>query len=160
MKFSVLTTFLRSIVFTFILLSLPNVAFHVSHPKFSKTSFESSIAFAATADTKALDSLYHAAKKGGRAVFWGPTDPEEIAPIFAAFKKRFPGIEMTHFEIQPNEFTQRFVAEGRQDERRKLTSWRWVRAKSPSCENAIYFSGTMTGRRYSDSLPQRSMETG
>jgi iron(III) transport system substrate-binding protein len=113
MKVSTSTTILRLIVFTFTLLSLPNVAFHVSHHKFSKISFESSMVFAATADTKALDSLYQAAKKDGRAVFWGPTDPDEIAPIIAAFKKQFPGIEVTHFEIQPNEFTQRFAAEGR-----------------------------------------------
>ncbi len=113
MKVSMLRTILRLIVFTFILPLFPNVAFQVSHQKFSNASFEPSLVFAATADSKALDNLYQAAKKEGRAVFWGPTDPGEIAPIIAAFKKEFPGIEVTHFEIQPNEFTQRFVAESR-----------------------------------------------
>jgi iron(III) transport system substrate-binding protein len=60
-----------------------------------------------------LDQLYQAAKKEGRVVFWGPTDPKEIAPVIAAFKKQFPGIEVAHFEIQPNEYTQRFAAEAR-----------------------------------------------
>ena len=67
--------------------------------------------FAATIDSKALDSLYQAAKKEGQVVFWGPTDPEHIAPVAAAFKRQFPGIEVTHFEIQPPEYTQRLVAE-------------------------------------------------
>jgi iron(III) transport system substrate-binding protein len=113
MKNSLLAAILRSFVFIVLLLSFPNVAFHVGHPQFGNASFESSVAFAATVDAKALDGLYQAAKKEGRVVFWGPTDPEEIAPIFAAFKKQFPGIETMHFEIQPNEFTQRFVAESR-----------------------------------------------
>lgn len=60
-----------------------------------------------------LDQLYQAAKKDGRVVFWGPTDPDQIAPVIAAFRKQFPGIEVTHFEIQPNEYTQRFAAEAR-----------------------------------------------
>ena len=54
---------------------------------------------------KALDSLYAAAKQEGKVVLWGPTDPEQIAPVAQAFKKRFPGIEVTHFHIQPPEFT-------------------------------------------------------
>jgi iron(III) transport system substrate-binding protein len=60
---------------------------------------------------KTLDSLYAAAKQEGKVVLWGPTDPEQIAPVAQAFKKRFPGIEVTHFHIQPPEFTQRLVAE-------------------------------------------------
>jgi len=102
---------IRVVVFSFILLSLPTTAFYLGQQKFSETRFGPGSVFAATADNKGLDSLYQAAKKEGQVVFWGPTDPEHIAPVAAAFKREFPGIEVIHFEIQPPEYTQRLVAE-------------------------------------------------
>jgi len=67
-------------------------------------------AWAATS-SRGLDELYEAAKKEGQVVFWGPTDPDQIAPVIAGFKRQFPGITVTHFEIQPPEYTQRLIAE-------------------------------------------------
>jgi iron(III) transport system substrate-binding protein len=60
---------------------------------------------------KGLEDLYQAAKKEGQAVFWGPTDPQHVGPAIAAFKRQFPGVEVSHFEIQPPEYTQRLIAE-------------------------------------------------
>lgn len=65
----------------------------------------------AAGDAAALDQLYQAAKHEGAVVFWGPTDPDQIGPVVAAFRRQFPGITVTHFEIQPPEYTQRLIAE-------------------------------------------------
>lgn len=111
MNVSIPQTIIRLIVFTFVLLSLPNTTSYLGRQEFSETIFGSGTGFAATVDNKALDSLYQTAKKEGQVVFWGPSDPEHIAPVAAAFKRQFPGIEVIHFEIQPPEYTQRLVAE-------------------------------------------------
>ena len=100
----------RAVVYTFIALALPATLSQFGQ-EVGKTGLGPASVFAATADTKVLDSLYQAAKKEGQVVFWGPTDPDHMAPVVAAFKRQFPGIEVVHFEIQPPEYTQRLVAE-------------------------------------------------
>ena len=69
------------------------------------------LALAQEKENKPLNALYQSAKKEGRVVIWGPTDPAHINPVIAAFKREFPGIEVVTFEIQPPEYTQRLVAE-------------------------------------------------
>lgn len=58
-----------------------------------------------------LQSLYDAAKAEGEVTFWGPVDPEELQPLTAAFNKRFPGVNVKHFEITTGQLVQRIVAE-------------------------------------------------
>src|SRR3954452_15736857 len=58
----------------------------------------------APAASDPLAALYEAAKKEGELQHWGAIGPEEIAGLKDAFQKRFPGIEIKHFEIRPDDF--------------------------------------------------------
>jgi iron(III) transport system substrate-binding protein len=102
---------MRLMLLNFVLLLLAPAAYRSGDQHLSERAAGWGAVFGATSDSKALDSLYQAARKEGQVVFWGPSDPEHIAPVAAAFKRQFPGIEVTHFEIQPPEYTQRLVAE-------------------------------------------------
>jgi iron(III) transport system substrate-binding protein len=59
-----------------------------------------------------LQALYEAAKAEGEVAFWGPSDPDEMTQLTAAFNKRFPGIKVKPFEITAGQLTQRIVTEG------------------------------------------------
>ncbi len=61
--------------------------------------------------TGSLQALYEAAKAEGEFNFWGPTDPDEMIALEAAFNKRFPGVKMKMFEITAGQLVQRIVTE-------------------------------------------------
>ncbi len=61
--------------------------------------------------TGSLQALYEAAKAEGEFNFWGPTDPDEMNALAAAFNKRFPGVKMKMFEITAGQLVQRIVTE-------------------------------------------------
>lgn len=61
--------------------------------------------------TGSLQTLYEAAKAEGEFNFWGPTDPDEMNALAAAFNKRFPGVKMKMFEITTGQLVQRIVIE-------------------------------------------------
>lgn len=63
------------------------------------------------AQAGSLQALYEAAKAEGEVSFWGPTDPDEMIPLSAAFNKRFPGIKVKPFEITSGQLVQRIVTE-------------------------------------------------
>lgn len=58
-----------------------------------------------------INALYEAAKAEGEVTFWGPSDPDEMRALSAAFNKRFPGINVKPFEITAGQLTQRIVTE-------------------------------------------------
>ncbi len=60
-----------------------------------------------------LQSLYKAAKAEGQVQIWSPVDPWEIRMLAEAFNKEFPGIKVDHFEIRPDDYVPRVVAEAK-----------------------------------------------
>ncbi len=58
-----------------------------------------------------LDQLYEAAKREGQVITWGPEDPEPMKLMAEDFNKRFPGIQVKHFEITAGESVERIIAE-------------------------------------------------
>ena len=58
-----------------------------------------------------LDGLYEAAKKEGKLAYWGPEEVPLIRALIGRFNARFPGIQVTHFRIEPAPAVQRMVAE-------------------------------------------------
>lgn len=61
-----------------------------------------------------IQVLYEAAKAEGQLVLWSPLDPLEVRMLAEEFGKKFPGIQVSHFEIRPSDFAPRVVAEARQ----------------------------------------------
>ncbi|MGH8546892.1 MAG: hypothetical protein ACREX3_25415, partial [Gammaproteobacteria bacterium] len=62
-----------------------------------------------------LQALYKTAKTEGQVILWSPADSKGIRMLMKAFNKKFPGIEVTHFEIRPDDYVSRAIAEARQD---------------------------------------------
>jgi iron(III) transport system substrate-binding protein len=58
-----------------------------------------------------LDGLYEAAKREGKLTYWGPEEVPLIRALIGRFNATFPGIEVTHFRIEPAPAIQRMVAE-------------------------------------------------
>jgi len=58
-----------------------------------------------------LDDLYKEAKKEGTIVFFAPTDANLVRDMHDRFKKRFPGIELQHFQIISEEIVPRMITE-------------------------------------------------
>jgi iron(III) transport system substrate-binding protein len=66
------------------------------------------------AATDPVRTLYEAALKEGEVQSWGGIGPEEVAVLKEAFQQRFPGIDVKHFEIRPDDFVSRVVTEAQQ----------------------------------------------
>lgn len=61
-----------------------------------------------------LQALYKAAKAEGEVTIWSPLDPWEIRLFAEEFSKEFPGIKINQFEIRPDDYAPRVIAEARQ----------------------------------------------
>jgi iron(III) transport system substrate-binding protein len=59
-----------------------------------------------------MDALYEAAKREGKMAYWGPEEIPLIRALIARFNATYPGIQVTHFRIEPAPAIQRMVAEG------------------------------------------------
>lgn len=71
------------------------------------------LAFVATASADTAQSVYEAAKKEGKVVFW-TADPAKLTkPLVAAFNKKYPGVAVDVFQIMPGPATERAVVESR-----------------------------------------------
>jgi ABC-type Fe3+ transport system substrate-binding protein len=58
-----------------------------------------------------LDGLYQAARKEGKLRYWGPEEVPLMRALIGRFNATYPGIEVTHFRIEPAPAIQRMVAE-------------------------------------------------
>ena len=58
-----------------------------------------------------IEAIYAAAKKEGKVVVWSPNDIAVERRVEAAFSKRFPGIQVEAFKIEPGPAVERAVAE-------------------------------------------------
>lgn len=56
-------------------------------------------------------SVYAAAKKEGKVVYWTSYDPEVINAMGKLFTKRYPGIKVEPFRINPGPAVQRIITE-------------------------------------------------
>jgi iron(III) transport system substrate-binding protein len=57
------------------------------------------------------DDVIAAAKREGKLVYWGPEEIPLVRAMAARFNQTYPGIEITHFRIEPGPAAQRMVAE-------------------------------------------------
>ena len=58
----------------------------------------------------AVQQIYEAAKKEGKVIYW-TTDDKELEKIIEGFSKKFPGIKVESFEIQPQQAVDRIITE-------------------------------------------------
>jgi len=58
-----------------------------------------------------IAELYRAAKVEGKLVYWGPEEVPLVRAMIGRFNQAFPGIEVTHFRIEPAPSLQRMLAE-------------------------------------------------
>lgn len=77
--------------------------------KDAKTGSEASKTSASNMSPE-IAKIYEAAKKEGKVVFWSPDDVE-IPHDIEVFQKKYPGIKVEHFEIQPQPALQKIIAE-------------------------------------------------
>jgi iron(III) transport system substrate-binding protein len=59
----------------------------------------------------AAPDLYALAKREGQLLIWSPIDAPALKQVAAVFNARYPGITLTHFDIQPGAAVERIVAE-------------------------------------------------
>jgi iron(III) transport system substrate-binding protein len=70
------------------------------------------LAFAGEAGAQeTTQSVYEAAKKEGKVVFWSAMDIVQIKKAGAKFTARYPGVQFEQFQIQPGPALERMVAE-------------------------------------------------
>lgn len=65
------------------------------------------------ASAQSVDPIYEAAKKEGKIVYWTANDADPMQRVAAEFAKKYPGIALEQFEIQPGPAIERLVVEAR-----------------------------------------------
>jgi len=66
---------------------------------------------AAWADDETIQSIYEAAKKEGKVVFWSSNDVVANMASAKRFAQKFPGIEVEAYKIEPGPAIERIIAE-------------------------------------------------
>ena len=59
----------------------------------------------------AVEDVVAAAKREGKLVYWGPEEIPLVRAMIGRFNATYPGIEVTHFRIEPGPAAQRIVEE-------------------------------------------------
>jgi len=76
------------------------------------TAIAGAAAFGRGAQAANWDAIAAAARQEGKLVYWGPEEIPLVHAMIARFNAAFPGIEVTHFRIEPAPALQRILAEG------------------------------------------------
>jgi ABC-type Fe3+ transport system substrate-binding protein len=103
------------------------MAYRISHPILSRRATLAGLATTSAAallaprrlraapETQAAghipESLVAAAQKEGKLVYWGPEEVPLVRALIGRFNATYPGIEVTHFRIEPAPAVQRMLAE-------------------------------------------------
>ncbi len=64
-------------------------------------------------EKQALQAMIGAAKKEGKLIFYGPFEVDQIETMFAAFKRKYPGIETEFVNLRGAALVERMIAEDR-----------------------------------------------